>query len=265
LSAANSILVNLINRPHSFATKALSDFLVEYYTYTATLSMISVDARFSTQLLLTGEIEHQAHALVKSNYIGHLCGCWLELLLHIPRVFEFGRQMILYRDTSLSAYPSPDDIITFSEIYYDINSFVPLASVNSETSHAGCIFQQALLVYLLTALGPMSSTTIVSKHRDKIESAVQSAIEHLAQIQPTSRINTSLCWPLAIVGSCTADHDIQSIIRLRLRSMIQTIALGNMEQTLILLEHIWTLPLEDRSPWTICTAMQEHELWISFA
>lgn len=173
--------------------------------------------------------------------------------------------MIQYRDTSPPTCPSPDDIVTFSEIYHDIVSFEPNATVNSETCHAGYIFQQALLVYLLTAMCPMSDTTTGSKHGDKIKSAVQAAIEHLGQIRPMSRINTSLCWPLAIIGSCTADHDIQSIIRLRLQSMIQTIALGNMEQTLILLEHIWVLPLEDRSPWTICTAMQEHELWISFA
>lgn len=247
-----------------FIMKALSNFLVEYYTYTATMSMISVDARYSEQLLLASDMEQNAQELVRSKYVGHLCGCWLELLLLIPRIFELGRRIRVATDASTSVALSADHVIAYSELHHNIVSFIPSAAVPAETSEAGHVYQKAVLLYLLTTMNSNGSS-LDGRHGNAVSTAVADAMFHLSQINPTARVNTSLCWPLAVIGSCTEDASTQSMIRGRLHTMLRTITLGNIKVTLDLLEHIWTIPLVLRSPWTICTTMQEHELWISFA
>jgi hypothetical protein len=58
---------------------------------------------------------------------------------------------------------------------------------------------------------------------------------------------------------------VQQVLRTRLQTMLDTIGLGNMRQTLVLLEHIWEQPPEQVSPWMLCRAMRERQIWISFA
>jgi hypothetical protein len=245
-------------------TPSLIDFLVEYYTYTVATSMMSVDARYSAQSLCALDMERRAYKLVSSSYVGHLCGCWLELLLLIPRIFEFGRTALNGDDRIATDALGPDHVVRFSELHHQILSFVPSGPVHPETLEAGYVFQSAVLLYLLTVL-EFTGTDMHGNYGHAVSTAVAKAMSHLARIDPTSRVNTSLCWPLVIIGSSTDSSDIQSDIRDRLQTMLMVIGLGNIRETLVLLEHIWTIPLEQRSPWTLCCTMQEYGLWISFA
>jgi hypothetical protein len=207
-----------------------------------------------------------AQELISSNYVGHLCGCWLELLILIPRIFDLGKRAFSQRDeeTDELDFPSADDIALFSSLHARILSYCPLPGISPQVSIVGRIFQQAVLLYLFTTLNGLSSA-VNGSHDSIIQATVSSALHYLEQIPATARINTSLCWPLAVIASCIDDAGTQDSLRARLKTMSASLGLGNIKQTLNILEHMWQLHPSERSPWAICSIMQEHQLWISFA
>ncbi|KAF5863499.1 hypothetical protein ETB97_010000 [Aspergillus alliaceus] len=262
LSAANSLLTRLLSLSDSAVPKDLKDFVIEYYAYTAAVSMISIDARVSHQLLLNFDLEQKARQLLESEYVGNLCGCWLELLLMIPCIFDLGRQWMMV--DGQSAMPTADDIAMFGSLQAQIMQWNPFTFVTPEVFLAGRVFQQAMLLYLYTSLGSFSRAEN-GMHQGLINTAITEAMSYLDQLSATARINSGLCWPIAVVGSCLFDVDQQEQLRQRLAVMVNTFGLGNMQRTLLLLEHMWRMPLEEAGPWNICRAMQQHQIWISFA
>ncbi|PYH91985.1 hypothetical protein BO71DRAFT_400908 [Aspergillus ellipticus CBS 707.79] len=262
LTAANSLLIRLLAQSDTAVPKDLKDFVIEYYTYTAAVSMISIDARVSTQLLLDFELEQRARQLLQSEYVGNLCGCWLELLLLIPCIFDLGRQWLMHDDQP--TMPTADDIAMFGSLQVQILRWAPYASVPPEVFLAGQIFQQAMLLYLYTSLGGFSRTEN-GMYQGLIETAITDGMSYLGQLSATARINSGLCWPIAVVGSCLSNPGHQESLRRRLTTMVNTFGLGNMQRTLLLLENMWEMPLDEAGPWNICRAMQRNQIWISFA
>ncbi|KAH1275355.1 hypothetical protein KXX33_006545 [Aspergillus fumigatus] len=262
LSAANTLLIRLLAESDTAVPKDLKNFVIEYYTYTATVSMISIDARVSRQLFLNFDLEQRARQLLESEYIGNLCGCWLELLLMIPCIFDMGRQWMM--EDGQPGLPTADDIAMFGSLQAQILRWTPYPSVTPEVFLAGRIFQQAMLLYLYTSLGAFSRAE-QGIYQGLIDAAITDAMSYLHQLSATARINSGLCWPIAVVGSCLSDLDQQNSLRQRLHIMVNTFGLGNMQRTLLLLEHMWQVPLEQAGPWNICRAMQQHQIWISFA
>ncbi|PWY75507.1 C6 transcription factor [Aspergillus heteromorphus CBS 117.55] len=262
LTAANSLLIRLLAQSDTAVPKDLKDFVIEYYTYTAAVSMISIDARVSTQLLLDFELEQRARQLLQSDYVGNLCGCWLELLLLIPCIFDLGRQWLMHDDQP--AMPTADDVAMFGSLQVQIMRWAPYNSVTPEVFLAGRIFQQAMLLYLYTSLGAFSRTEN-GMYQGMIVTAITDAMSYLDQLSATVRINSGLCWPIAVVGSCLSSAEHQESLRRRLTTMVNTFGLGNMQRTLLLLEHMWEMPLDEAGPWNICRAMQRKQIWISFA
>lgn len=112
INAAGPLLAGLVTRS-DLIRNDLKDFIVEYYVYTATISMISIDPTFSSLPFLSPDLEHQAKQLVEAGYLGQMCGCWLELLLLIPRIFEFGQRS---RALGADSFPTPDDFMAFSSL-----------------------------------------------------------------------------------------------------------------------------------------------------
>lgn len=269
LNAAGPLLTSLVSSPPDFVTKdgSLKNFIVEYYVYTASISLISIDPRPTTIIFLTPDLTSQAHKLVESSYIGQLCGCWLELLLLIPRIFDFGRRSLASESSATNPpFPTADDFATFSALQMQIlgfNTYLLGLAPGSDVALCGQIFQQAVHLYLLTCLP--SSRDSDGPQKTAVNAAIGHAFEFLRQLSPLSRINTSLCWALAVVGSCISDAKLQAELRQRLSTMFGVIGLGNIQATAAVLERVWELPAEQRSPWVICKVMQEHEIWISFA
>ncbi|PLB50649.1 hypothetical protein P170DRAFT_353454 [Aspergillus steynii IBT 23096] len=262
LSAANTLLTRLLSLSDTTVPKELKDFVIEYYTYTAAVSMISIDARVSPQLLLNFELENRARQLLDSQYIGNLCGCWLELLLLIPCIFDLGRQWMMHN--AQPTMPSADEIAMYGSLQTQILQWSPFPSVTPEVFLAGRIFQQAMLLYLYTALGSFSRTEN-GMHQGLINTAIVEGMAYLNQLSATVRINSGLCWPIAVIGSCLCQTEHQDQLRNRLTTMVNTFGIGNMHRTLLLLEHMWEMPLEEAGPWNICRAMQKYQIWISFA
>lgn len=262
LSAAHSLLIQLLLRSNTTIPQDLDDFIIDYYTYTATVSMISIDARVSSQRLLDTDMEQRANRLISRQYVGNLSGCWLELLLVIPRIFDLGRRLMMRDDQP--GTPAADDIVMFGSLQAEIMRWTPYRFASEETQLAGLIFQQAMLLYLVTSLG-MFSEDATSAGSALMNCAIAEAMTLLRRVSATSRINSGLCWPIAVVGSCLSDAGLQEELRQRLTTMGNTFGLGNMHRTLILLEHMWELPLHEAGPWNICRAMQQKQIWISFA
>ncbi|KAJ5618671.1 hypothetical protein N7528_006782 [Penicillium herquei] len=261
LTAANTLLVKLLAQSDATVPRELKDFVIEYYVYTASVSMISVDARLSRQLFLNFDLEQRARELLTIQYVGNLCGCWLELLLLIPVIFDLGRQWMM-EETQI--VPTADDIAMFASIQAQILRWAPFPSVESEVYLAGLIFQQAMLIYLYTSLGGYKYT-IDGMYRGLIQTAVTEAMSYLEELSPNARINSGMCWPIAVIGSCLEGLDEQDRLRTRLTAMSSHFGLGNMHRTLQLLEAMWHLPPSEAGPWNICRSMQQKEIWISFA
>ena len=226
--------------------------------------MMSVDARFSVEVPIPFDVKQKAYELVQGGYVGQLSGCWLELLLIITRVFELGKTALSGHDSPTAGPFTADYVLEFSDLHHQIISFIPSGPVSSETLAAGYVYQNALLLYLYTTLSP-TGLCFSGECRRKIDAVVEAAISQLSQIHSRDRVNTSLCWPLVIIGSCTDRTDVQFSIRERLQVMSHAIRLGNIKGALTLLEQVWVIPLSQRSPWTLCRIMQECGLWISFA
>ncbi|KAJ0161877.1 hypothetical protein CTA2_5451 [Colletotrichum tanaceti] len=351
LMAAQSLILPFLSAANTFLHKTLKDFLTEYYLYTAAVSMISIDARLSDQLFLSNDLLLLATELVASSYIGSLCGCWLDLILLIPSVFDLGRRMMghdgdddddegegegnpvigtvgtvgqrhqhrhqhrqqhrqQHRRRRRRRQPSADDFILFAQLLSQIQNWQPNPTVSGDVALAGYIYQKALLLYLHTALHPLSrdesnnhsmnhnntdnstnsnnsssnsssnsntntntnnnTTNNNSMHSAAVQAAVGGALSHLAQLDPSVRINTSLCWPMTIIGSCVTDRGQQAFLHERLGHMFATIGLGNIRQTSVLLQHVWdhneAVPADvGAGPWNVCRVMNEKQIWISFA
>ncbi|CVL02568.1 related to C6 transcription factor [Fusarium mangiferae] len=261
IQAVGPLVTDLLTRLPHLLPDGLCAFVTEYYVYTAIISMISTDPSASTRLVLSPDLEHKAQSLVGSGYVGQLCGSWLSLLLLIPRIFDFGHRRVA---ASVDPpFPAADDFLNFGSLQFEITSFVPSPSASSEVTICGYIFQQALHLYLITALG-VGDERQVTQHMS-LEHILASAFIYLEQLPASARINTSMCWALAVIGSCTTDEERRETLRQRLQTMFLTIGLGNISSTLSLLEHIWMRPQREQSPWIICRIMYEHEIWISFA
>lgn len=262
LSAANTLLVKLLAQSDTAVPRELKDFVIEYYVYTATVSMISIDARLSGQLFLNFDLEQRARQLLSTQYVGNLCGCWLELLLLIPCIFDLGRQWMMADAETI--IPTADDIAMFASVQAQIVRWSPFPGVIPEVYWAGLIFQQAMLIYLYTSLGGYQYAPD-GMYKGLIETAVTQAMTYLDELSPTTRINSGLCWPIAVVGSCLTTPEQQERLRARLIAMSSHFGLGNMQRTLQLLEVMWTLPPSEAGPWNICRTMQQNQIWISFA
>lgn len=262
LSAAHSLLVKLLEQSDAAVPRELKDFVIEYYIYTATVSMISINARFSRELFLNIDLEQRAHQMSRSQYVGNLCGCWLELLLLIPCIFDLGRQWRL--EDAQTITPTADDLAMFASLQAQILRWSPYLSVGPEVHLAGLIFQKAMLIYLYTATEGFGHTPD-GMYQGLIDTAVTEAMVYLDELSPTVRINSGLCWPISVVGSCLSLPEQQDRLRRRQNVMVDTFGLGNMQRTLLLLEAMWQLPASEAGPWNICQTMQQNHIWISFA
>ncbi|KAG0159603.1 hypothetical protein PDIDSM_7125 [Penicillium digitatum] len=162
-------------------------------------------------------------------------------------------------DETQAVIPTADDITMFASIQTQVIRWSPYPNVGTEVRLAGFIFQEAILIYLYTALGGFQYTRD-GLHKGMVVNAVVEAMSYLNELPSSARINSGLCWPIAVVGSCLLDPNQQDCLRGRLNARIEESGLGNMHRTLLLLEAMWRSPLFGAGPWNICRAMQENQV-----
>ena len=260
LMAAQWLLQTVLETGRSQLSAQLRCFLVEYYIYAASTSILSIDCRVGPQFLIKDDF-YTHIKMLGTDYVGSLCGCWLDLLLLAPRIFNLGRRLLSHDEASPSV--TAEDFMVFTELNGAIQRWTPNPKARDDISLAGRVYQKAMAIYLQTALNALPSTTGKSTHTQAITDAVDGALQLLAELPPTWRVNTSLCFPIAIIGSCVYTAEHRSYLRTRLDVMFSVLGLGNIRKTAALLEKVWELPNPD--PWDISQVMQQHQIWISFA
>lgn len=175
----------------------------------------------SPESLFYPGIMEEGQKLVESGYIGNLCGCWLSLLLLIPQIFHLG-----YDWRAQAALPATaEQVMRFAFIQSQILQWEPSSHAPSDVALVGKIFKQSLLVYLY---GILDEPTLNEGdiHATSIQEAVGQAMLYLEQLPPSTQINTSLCWPLAVIGTCVLCPQQQQSIRTRLSIMAEKIGWG---------------------------------------
>lgn len=231
--------------------------------YTGLVSMISIDPTLCNKPLIEPVLVVEARRLATSGYVGQLCGCWLSLLLLIPDIHNLGGRALA--TTADPSFPAFDDFMTFSTIQNQILAFCPSITVENEVALCASIYQQAMHLYLLTSLDKYKSENPGGLYCQHIESSLETSFVLLRRLMPTVRINTSLCWAIAVIGCCVRDEERRAELCHRLEIMFQTIGLGNIRATARLLELVWQRPFPEQSPWFIHKVMHENQMWISFA
>lgn len=267
LLAAKPLLEKAFSNPIQPIPQDLRAFLTEYYTYTATLSMISTDARISNQLLLPEQVVCEAKRLVAAQYTGNLCGCWLDLLLLIPDIFNLGHRWFAARGERRPL--EMGDLVLFAAFQQKILQWEPRITLDPDIAILGRIYQNAMLLYLCTAAGTASScdceNTVAQCYQEMIAVTLNAAMALLRRLPLKARLNTNMCWPLAILGSCVTTAEDRQQIRARLLAMDQMLGFGNILSTLEVMEEMWKDTTGQIGPWNICIAMQKLEIWISFS
>lgn len=244
----------------NYVPKKLMSFIVEFYLFNATLSMISMDV--ADRPHLDAQLQQAGHSLVAEHYVGHLCGCWLSLLMLIPDIVNLKHHIDSHADGT--GRLSADCVVTFASLQLKIAQYQPAAQVEHEVLLSGKVYQQTVMLYLLTTMS-VPGRPAEGTHREAIDNAIMQSLENLQGIPLASRISTTLLWPLTVLGSCIADEGMRNLIRERLRSMSETLGFATMRNTWHLLEHIWKEGRTDNGPWTMWQAMRERQIWLLFA
>jgi Fungal specific transcription factor domain len=157
-----------------------------------------------------------------------------------------------------------DEMTRFAVIQHKVHQWKPNASIESDVALLGLIYQQAILLYLYTAASSTRHTKN-EQYEGLIETAIVKAMGSIRELLPTARVNTNMCWPIAIIGSLATNSADQQEIRNRLETMNVTLGFGNILQVLAILEEMWQHPSDLAGPWNICIAMQKLQIWISFS
>lgn len=240
----------------------LEDFLVEYCIYATTSSMVSLDPRLTSQLILRESLEAKGAALAEARYVGTLSGCWIELLLMIPRIISFGLNAVTTQNQTTEQ--SAERFALFATLQSELLTWTPYPNVSADQKFSGLFYQQALLLYLYTAAIGIDSSSNTFRS-DLIDATVAKALLFLDSVPPTAQTNTLLGWPIAIVGSCLSEDDGKEFVRNRLNTMLDLIGLGNIREILRVLEIMWEKDVEEAGPWKLYKIMKEHKLSFSFA
>lgn len=264
LSAATALTSSAASHSSTSFSSGLKQFMVEYYTYATALNLISTDVRSSKFRGLCQSVLAEAHELVAGGYMGHLCGCWLELLLLIPRVFDLGQRVLLHDEAATETVPTVRELVDFVSLHNSITTFSPPKHAPDEILAAGLVYQQTLLIYLwmiLTEIDYFGN----GRFHSSINQFVLKALFHLDRIPSDGRVGAGLCWPIVVLGSVTQDQQVRDDLHARLVVMSKSVQLGNIQQTIHFLGDIWSNLSHRPSPWTLAKAMCQRGEWISFA
>lgn len=238
-------------------------FIIEHFIYVAVLSDISLGVEsykwvLEDAMLLIPMISKSEHKAT-----GMFCGAAHDLFQLIPQVTVFSRKLIKEQDESTEL--SSETLSTYKSLRSSIITWRSTSS-NEGFTISGKIYQQALLVYLEASMsrieqsGPISTTAAASR-----EEAIDTATTLLESLPLDTDIATTLCWPIAIIGSCATLPRHQQTITQRLKLMHCMLGFGNLSTTQRLLRTIWADNSSGRAgPWSIEPLMRKEGEIIAF-
>jgi hypothetical protein len=227
LRAARVLLQDALQLPDAYLGPGLRVFLVERYAYTMCLAHITMGPSSDDWVLedagrlFSPEMENQ---WLKS-------GCVYELFQLIPQVSIFAQKQLFGQSEE------HDQGVQLFHLQSTITSWQP--NLHDET-HALCgsMYKQALQVYLLSVTEepiPGRAYTI------SIQGAFDLFIPFLGSIPADSPLSTTMCWPLAVFGSCARTTEHQAVIGERLDVLSVTFSAQSVRDTKRLLDELWEL------------------------
>ena len=164
-----------------------------------------------------------------------------ELFRLIPRVSVLARQRRDEMRTGTTSWDTTDQ-------YFELHALISLWQPNSndETQNfCGTLLQQALLAYLAASFDDEAQDlNALNDYTLSIQSAFDTIIPIMNSIPPDSPLSTTLCWPLAILGSCARTGEHRDFVKNRLGVLSEFYASQSVKDTRSLLEKMW----EDGAP-----------------
>ncbi|KAK2769481.1 C6 transcription factor [Colletotrichum kahawae] len=235
-------------------------FLNERYAYIMTLAHISMGQESDqwvqddiAQLFPTSQAEPEIHMI---------SGCVHELFGLVPMVSVVARRT---RDELQQGIGLGEAVIECWRLRSIISSWRP-RSDDEVYRLCGQLYQQTLLVYLESALE--SEPGRPSTHGSGLsltEKTLDGFIHFLGKVPVDSPISTSMCWPLAIFGSCARSIEHRNAISRRLEELSLMYATQSVRDTQRLLEMIWEQEDPDMaSPLCFADVMKKEGMTVLF-
>jgi hypothetical protein len=214
--------------------RVIGRFLIEFYTYISVLADFSMTA-------FSDEWRYQDTDPIFPTWLSEmLCAGPHSLLVLIPAVSAFANGLLLERGKSKESggiyqQYSPSTIDYYLSLQCDIlRWWVPPETIDIAV---GQIYQQALLLSLEISFRQHSTENM------NLTAFVRSSIERMKQllrlIPLDSPLNTTLCWPLVVMGFCAKSTEDQLHVQQRLEDMYERLLFRNILEARDFLQISW--------------------------
>lgn len=185
-------------------------------------------------------------------------GCVHELFQLIPRVSILARQLAM--ETQLGVV-SDCVLSEYMALRAIVSSWQP-DSDDEIHSLCGRLYQQALLVYLASS-AQIQGEAAPAGYSEEVQDAFETFIPFLESVPPEASISTTLCWPLAIFGSCAQTDEHRAAIAHRLDVLSDVYSAPSVRDTKSLLEKLWCGP-HMANPSCLERVMKEEDMAVLF-
>ncbi|KAH8892821.1 hypothetical protein GQ53DRAFT_745851 [Thozetella sp. PMI_491] len=237
LTAARSLLQEVLKLPVSQLSRETRAFLIERYTYSMILAHVTMGPEADSWVL---DDAAALFPLLQETAVNSsaMLGCVHELFQLIPSVSILARRRQAELQSQSTGACETDAM--FFGLYSTIQSWQP-TSDDHVNNLCGRFYQQALLVYLASSLegGMLEDGADGSCYSPPVQAAFDEFIPLLASIMPGASISTTLGWPLAIFGSCARTPEHRSIISDKLNMLSDAYSAKSVRETKTVLEKLW--------------------------
>lgn len=257
------MLLHVVKLPTTKLGRDVQIFLLELYMYLAIITATSSNDPLS--LHLPDELMCMFAEIGASDCgsAGILCGSAHSLFGLIPRVLEL--QRMIRREIGSEGQPSPSSMLALTSMRQQVSDWVSQSS-NPEFTACGKIYQLALLVCLDQAVKNQDISIPYAREYDSSDNIFRDAHILLDALPINASINTTLCWPLAVIASCAETQSQKDFMRDRLAGVYSSAGIGNIRQTLELLDKVWAGDgTEPSGPAGLETGMEKYGGRFSFA
>ncbi|KAK1252611.1 hypothetical protein MKX08_003798 [Trichoderma sp. CBMAI-0020] len=279
-TAAKAILTNLHRLSSEEIFLSMPDFLIEYYMHTVSLACVAANPVTATGVpFISAPQLAIVDRLVVEDYVGNLCGTWLDIMATIPHIFRLGAIMYRRKLGTSTFEDASSEFLDFADIEDRLQASAQIEAGCKRThtwQKVALLFKIAATLYLWSLLDEplLHNPDVVpidedaelqyedyeyddpderrqKLHKVFMKEIIQQADELLPTITLDSDFNLALCWPMLILGCFTKNKGTEEFIEQRLIDIAHQSTVGNCLETLFILRHVWTLPMSERSPWRI--------------
>lgn len=206
---------------------------MEYYAYILAVSSFSLSVDPNCSLLQDVQPVFVAISALKTPMSGMLLGCAHELFALIPSAAAEWEKY--HYKSPLVVQGLKNDLSSKHELRMRVLAWSPGPSSAKDWVIAGQLYQLAILLLLEEGETPFSSCDADSGS----DAFVSRFVALLRSLGFNSEITTTLCWPIAVVGSHACQHENRQAIRQYVSDMEVKYGFRNIAQLKTLLDVLW--------------------------